>query len=520
MRKTNLKLSLFLLAILSVSNILYAGTTLIEDNRVTNLGYTPVLGRGYSVATNTYQSTCLKDIQTTEPSYDLTYSFQEMDKFLSEINSSSSQFMKIANVSFKNSLSQRGGRSSYGSSLNLSAGSNQSSQATSTTSSTKQTKEIVVSVSIDSYYASVDESSTHLADTAANLITNNDILGFFSSCGPYYIRSIRRNAQYLSVFKYEVDSSGDDGSFEYQLETELKGFRKQIYKDRSVNYNDSLSVEASNSSTDKNSFSNRASSKNLTITASAFGLGKNEKASLISYDIEGFKTAIRDAFISMQNPRTGKVTSIEVVPWVENTEFQTVMKLEQNEERYTVGSQGEKPVVQPGSSIPMYEKKQNLNQNAEFLAELDRADRAMLNVYYKAKICQKHIDSNWKQTQGDNRVLKDIFIDRWVMNNFQTNAGVKLAQLDAALTTEKIKGLLQNHRDYTYGNTEWGEGAAACRSKLMELGIHRINHRNIGACAKLEENLMAMEEDIIENHCMPVLFEAGFVPSDTTAQPR
>ena len=41
----------------------------ISDDRIRSLDISPVLGRGYSIMTNTYQSTCLLVDQTTTPSY-------------------------------------------------------------------------------------------------------------------------------------------------------------------------------------------------------------------------------------------------------------------------------------------------------------------------------------------------------------------------------------------------------------------------------------------------------------------
>ena len=41
----------------------------ISDDRVRSLDITPVLGRGYSIGTNSFQSTCLMVEETTVPSY-------------------------------------------------------------------------------------------------------------------------------------------------------------------------------------------------------------------------------------------------------------------------------------------------------------------------------------------------------------------------------------------------------------------------------------------------------------------
>ena len=41
----------------------------ISDDRVRSLDIAPVLGRGYSIGTNSFQSTCLIVDETTTPSY-------------------------------------------------------------------------------------------------------------------------------------------------------------------------------------------------------------------------------------------------------------------------------------------------------------------------------------------------------------------------------------------------------------------------------------------------------------------
>ena len=42
---------------------------IISDDRVRSLDISPVLGRGYSIMTNSFQSTCLLVDETTIPSY-------------------------------------------------------------------------------------------------------------------------------------------------------------------------------------------------------------------------------------------------------------------------------------------------------------------------------------------------------------------------------------------------------------------------------------------------------------------
>ncbi len=510
-------ISSLLIYFIPVSSVLLAGPTLIQDNRVTNLGTTPVLGRGYSIATNTYQSTCLKDIITTEPSYDFTYNYKDLNEFISESSSEDNYISRLANSAYRNYLQKKEQE------LAVKKG-----EETTTRTNEREIKSIMVNIQLDSYYASVDESKSKISDSASKLIENNDLPGFFSSCGSYYIRSIRRNALFISIFEFESINEKEDKEFVYQLETELKSFRKEVVGSDKEMTEEPAGEAATETSSEQttgetgdqkqhtDTFSRLAQTRNLSITAAAFGLGKNEKATLISYDIDSFKAAVKDAFLAMQNPETGKVTSIEVVPWVENTEFQSLMKLDEAADGYRPVVENGKTVLKSGYKLLMYEKKYNLNLNAEFLAEVERANRSMMNIYYKAKICKKHIETNWKQISGGNKVFKPQYVDRYVMNNSQSNAGVKLTDLDAVLTDEKINGLLTDHREFMYGGGRWGKGASLCISSLLKYGIFRLSYRDIEECAKLEENLSQVEDEMVENHCMPVLFDKGIVPRDTT----
>ena len=51
------------------------GPYTISDERVRSLDITPVLGRGYSIGTNSFQSTCLMVDEVTSPSYNYDCKF-------------------------------------------------------------------------------------------------------------------------------------------------------------------------------------------------------------------------------------------------------------------------------------------------------------------------------------------------------------------------------------------------------------------------------------------------------------
>jgi len=473
---------------LITSDLLYAGPTVITDNRVVDLATTPVLGRGYSIATNTYQSTCLKNIELTEPSYDFTYLFNSIEiKGLGDGELESKIDVKSFSEAFRNELIKK-----------LLPQRNKGKE----TEQQYYNHNIYVEVNLNSYYASVDESKSKISKSAARLLQSNDIPGFFSSCGSYYVRSIGRNAKFVAIFTYRTQEPVADKNFEDDLETELSGFGKGIKKKITGTVIDAA-FDAADVITDR-VFKKKAASKKLTINVAAFGLGKNEKATLISYDIDSFKSAIADAFLSMQNPRTGKVSTIEVVPWVENTEFQSNVKLDEDVE--VVVEDPSKEEQKDGKSVKktrkllLYEKKQILNLNAEFLAELERMDRKMLNLYYKAKICRKFIDENWT----NNGILKNEYRLKNVLNN-KVGATYPLIKLDKLLTQAKIDQLLDKEKLFMYGGTGWGEGAATCMKKMMRLGIFKVPYRDIKSCIDILKKMADVENQIIENYCMPML---------------
>ena len=60
---------LFGLIITFLLVVIESAPYVISDDRVRSLDITPSLGRGYSIMTNSFQSTCLMVEQTTVPSY-------------------------------------------------------------------------------------------------------------------------------------------------------------------------------------------------------------------------------------------------------------------------------------------------------------------------------------------------------------------------------------------------------------------------------------------------------------------
>ena len=498
----NILFPVLILIIISSIN-LSAGPTVIRDNRVTDTALTPVLGRGYSLGTNTYQSTCMKEVVLTEPSYDMEYMFESIESSGKETNKEKAE--KSTDTSVKVRASAKFGRHSGSAGLDYAL--SQGSKSETIGTKTYHNHKVLVTINIYTYYASIDESKSTMSDSAKELLVNKDLPGFFNSCGAYYVRSIGRKASFVSIFNYKDEFEKRDEKFENNLKQSIQAFGTYSYK--GVIAKASVSVNVASEAEEKKAqeFSKEASNKQLSIVTHAYGLGKDEKASLVAFDLDTFKAAIKDAFISMQNPLTGKVANIEVVPWVENTEFQTTLKLEEIDAPVEGGTAGQTV------KKPLYEKKHLLNQNAEFLIEVERADRNLINMYYKAKLCKANINANYKSGNGN---IGDENKAIMLMN---TRTGetdlMTVGKLDEALTDSYIDSILAHETKYMYGESSGSgsgsgnstgakKGASACLKKLFDTGFVTKSYREIEECQTVLSQAGELQLQIVSDYCMPV----------------
>lgn len=494
------------LATFSTPNPVAAGPSVIRDEALKDLAVTPVLGRGYSIATNTFQSICYTGIVKTKPSYNFHYRFEEITE---EQSSSLKQ-----NGAYAGSFSGGG----WGIHVDASA-----SVKTGTKTSTNTYRHnIMVAIDIDVYYSSVDESQGQFAPAALSLIRKRDLPSFFDACGMYYTRSINRTARFISVFSYETQTDTRDETFEAQLEASVRGWGQ------------SGSFSASQSK----DFSEKSSKSRLVIQSQGFGLGKSESASLISYDLDTFRSAVKMAFQAMQAEDVGMVTSIEVAPWVEHTEFQDTLQLDP------------KQVPDPRDPTKTitrtpYEQKRILTQNSEFLSEVDRAARGKLNVYYRAKQCASGIKLDFKDLDNTNNwtwLLRPDNNQPWSTSqamNHRTNKWDKtLADVDAGVTPQKLNIIFKEYDAFMYGGSDdpanWAKfatdngitvagtpavkemsaygfyvpdqfpGAAQCVKDLLADDVMLTNsYRNVATCKAVEEQFGVIQGAMVNDYCLP-----------------
>ncbi|MBU3916183.1 hypothetical protein KKA14_11675 [bacterium] len=134
------------------------------------------------------------------------------------------------------------------------------------------------------------------------------------------------------------------------------------------------------------------------------------------------------------------------------------------------------------------------------MAEAERMDRKLLNLYYKAKICRKYMDENWKS----NGLLKMEYRNKNVLNN-KVGGTYPLDTLDRLLTQQKIDDLLDAESRFLYGDGNADKGWTQCMKDIMRQGIFKVSYRDIASCGGILKKMEDIENQIIENHCMPML---------------
>ncbi|MDC0254903.1 hypothetical protein OAK75_08390 [Bacteriovoracales bacterium] len=435
----------FLLSFMLAGQV-YASSRVIKDNRLDDRGRTPSLGRGYSVTTNTLQSLCYKSVDVTVPSYDLRYTFKEIEEGweshhsydVSTTASYSYWFLK-ANVT---------------------------AHASGSADSKKFYHYIYAKIDLDSYYNSLNEATSEMSDSAVKLLEDKDVVGFFDACGPYYVRSIGRHSSFLALLRYSTEEDKRDATYEANLHAELKGF----FGSGSVD----VKSKVEDSSTHQK--------KELNITIWAQGLGKDKLANLIPTDIESFKKTVQESILTMQDANTGIITSLEIVPWIENTDFQQHLKLEKEENRLK------------------YQEKKNLMGNSEIIAEIDRIDRGQMDTYYKMKNCENYLNEEFpkKEDGGNGRT----FGYDWATTLVKDIAEPGNEKKEMDLNT--LYGFVnKDKQDAIFDENMAFIGLATkCVDNIHSGGISQKHYREYSECLELKKTVVDPHL-VLDHYCMP-----------------
>ena len=172
---------------------------------------------------------------------------------------------------------------------------------------------VIATMRIERYYASLKEEVSPLSPDAATLLENQDYIGFFKSCGPNYVRGIRRAQELTAIFKFH--SSSRETASEFAANLKVSGWGQSVEADFSK----------------KAKFSSINSSLEIKILGYGLGLNQEGSETLVATSLDEYNKVMNFAFKSFtQNEDShniGMVYGMEVVPWVDNTAFQVASKL-------------------------------------------------------------------------------------------------------------------------------------------------------------------------------------------------
>lgn len=263
-----------------------SGSSVVSDWRIRSRGLSPTIGRSYSMSTGAVGALCL-DVDNdslTHPSFDYVYYFKEVDtvtdvQLVDQDESSSTWQTTRDKILDKILTNSRPG---------------------------VIVKSLFSTMQVDKYYVSANELVTTLAPEALTLLSRGQFPQFFQNCGPNYIRSLRRKSEFSGLFTSEstVEDTGSKNIVKAIASTGLD----QVVEDLSSKIQD----------------------LNLQISISVVGIKPMPHGTLAPRTPDDYAKAMDYAFKSMMDPGVGLVQSIEVVPWVNNPQFQNQARLKKD----------------------------------------------------------------------------------------------------------------------------------------------------------------------------------------------
>jgi hypothetical protein len=117
---------------------------------------------------------------------------------------------------------------------------------------------------IERYYSSVKENNAELSEDAKELLAAKDYVGFYKSCGPNYVRSIRRAQEVTAMFSFTSTDSTATRKMKSTIEAAVNGGSR-------------FKVDAGRTS--KSDSKSRKTEQSLRIKIVGYGLGLDKDGS-------------------------------------------------------------------------------------------------------------------------------------------------------------------------------------------------------------------------------------------------
>ncbi|MBF0366744.1 MAG: hypothetical protein HQK50_14315 [Oligoflexia bacterium] len=420
-------------------NFALAGVMSITDSRLDDLSMTPNIGRGYSPATNTFQSLCFNDITVTKSSSDFEYIYEEINDDWWEQYKTSNSLEGSFIYNFVESKFH-----TYG------------------TSKTKTW--LLARIQLKKYYSAMNENASIMSSAAKTLLTSGpkqDLIAFFSVCGPYYVRSLNRLSSFYALLSYETANSDSDEAKQFRLRIESK-------------------MQGIQTEADDQTFNQEANVKKLRIFISGVGLSAEALSGLLATDIKTFRAAIANALAAMSDSDVGRIIAMELSPWTEHLEFQSIVGAMEVHD----GS---------GSVVAPWLAKIYQEQNSDLVAQVARVRKQYLANIYKAKSCKAELIYNWVEN-GEIDSLSQFWFLKINDKNKSKNGREFYQELEKVLTL------------YKSAHDQLIALSRGCFDYLQREEVFSSRpYYEVSNCQRLEFHLSMPVKVEILNYCMPQL---------------
>ncbi|HTJ46208.1 MAG TPA: hypothetical protein VL463_29085 [Kofleriaceae bacterium] len=411
-------------------------------NESADLSATPSLGRGYTPAINGFHSVCFDEMPTTKPSFDFDYTFEDLE--LDDVHAVKRR-EALRTVEVGDFLAR-----------------NTRERAVTSGKTTLYVHYMLASLIVDSYYASIDEAHATISKDALELLRKGDIVSFFTSCGTHYVRSLSRRSYFLSLFSYTTSDQRRDQTFELKVEEEVRKIAAKSQGDTT--------------------FTDQAKAHDLKIVTRSIGLtGEKSTAALLPFDLASYQDSVKEAFKASQDEHVGRVTSMEIQPWMSNTQILVLFG----------------GIKYPNDEVDWNERKRILSDNAEFYIELSRHLLDMTTEVHRAEACRQAVED---QAFKDHALLPE-YKDATIINQ-RTGERAPLSLLLAAVSDaniDKMRAIGLAIR----GGADGKSGAAACMAELERTNLGGKFHNDIPSCNWSREPLPGAR--VIHEYCPPHL---------------
>jgi hypothetical protein len=236
-----------------------------------------------------------------------------------------------------------------------------------------------------------------------------------------------------------------------------------------------------------------ALSLGLKIFVRGAGLGRASKlANLVPTNLKEFRTSIESAAELMQAASAGRITSMELAPWIEHPELRSFF--------FSKTAPGSAPESTFG-------KSQLLELNSQVVMAINHARSHWLELYYLSSLCRTNLYEYYPTEKSEYSGHFDAIYDP-EKTNFENhrhpNEAVRritLQEFRDYFEKYPPSSFLQKANEFMYGSGG-REGAESCVTGLLKAGMDKADFTKMPACVTAMGHIDAQDR-FLRNYCLP-----------------